>query len=279
MLRLTAIGLFLFLCGSWAPFALAHYNMLFPEIASVKRGDAVTFVYRWGHPFEHQMFNAPAPESVFVLSPDGKKTDLTKTLEKVAEEGTDKKPVTAFRFRLTPEERGDFIFVLNTPPIWMEEEQELWQDTVKVVLHVQAQRGWDTPTGQELEVTPLTRPYGMESGMVFQAQVEEKKPSAEARPGNVFRTPASPVAGIPVEVERFNPSPPLELPPDEHITRTAKTDPNGVVTCSLMEPGWWGITAQRTLGTREHDGKSYPVRQRATLWVFVDEKVTGKSAP
>ena len=66
------------------------------------------------------------------------------------------------------------------------------------------------------------------------------------------------------------------MPADEHITRTAKTDPNGVVTCTLTEPGWWCITAQRDGGKKERDGKSYPVKQRATMWVFVDEKMDVK---
>jgi len=62
------------------------------------------------------------------------------------------------------------------------------------------------------------------------------------------------------------------LPPDEQITRAVKTDPTGVATCTLTEPGWWSVTAHRDGGAREHGGKKYPVRQRATLWVFVDEK-------
>ncbi len=79
-----------------------------------------------------------------------------------------------------------------------------------------------------------------------------------------------------MEIERYNPTPPKELPPDEHITRTVKTDPSGVATCTLTEPGWWCLTAQRDAGKMEHNRKSYPVRQRTTLWVFVDEKPQGK---
>ena len=41
----------------------AHYNMLVPETAAAKRGDTVTFTYLWGHPFEHQLFDAPSPKS------------------------------------------------------------------------------------------------------------------------------------------------------------------------------------------------------------------------
>jgi cobalt/nickel transport protein len=242
----------------WASAAWAHFNMLFPESASVKRGEQVLFVYQWGHPFEHELFNAPAPQSLAMLSPDGKRTDLVKTLEQIAEPT----PATRYQFRFKPEQRGDFVFVLTTPPIWMKEDEEFLQDTVKVVLHVQAQKGWDASAGQAFEMVPLTRPYGLQPGMAFQAQALLE---------------GKPLGGALVEIERYNRARPAALPPDEQITRTAKTDPGGVVTCTLTEPGWWCITAHRDGGVKEHEGKSYPVRQRSTLWVFVDEKVVPKS--
>lgn len=233
--------------------ARAHYNMLLPQPPAVKRGEAVTVVYQWGHPFEHQLFDAPLPQDVAVHAPNGEKIDLIKAL---AKNHATQQPMT-YSLRFTPDQRGDYLFILNTPPIWMEEDQEFLQDTVKTVLHVQAQNGWDRVAGQPFEMTPLTRPYGLQPGLVFQAQVLA---------GN------KPLSGGIVEVEHYNPAVPKELPADEQITRAAKTDPNGVVTCTLAEPGWWCLTAQRDGGKLEHNGKTYPVRQRTTLWVWVDEK-------
>jgi uncharacterized GH25 family protein len=263
-----AIFLALLSAGLLSDPVQAHFNMLLPETSSVKKGNQVTLVYQWGHPFEHQLFDAPAPQSVFVFAPDGKKTDLTKTLTPITLPGADNKMVTAYRFRFTPEQRGDYTFVLNTPPIWMDEDQEFLQDTVKVVLHVQAQKGWDAVTGQDFEMVSLTRPYGLLPGMVFQAKVNDK---ARADLGGKAGS------DLLVEVERYNPTPPKELPPDEFITRTAKTDPNGVATCTLTEAGWWSITAQKQSGKKERNGNTYPVRQRTTLWVFVDEKPSAKA--
>jgi uncharacterized GH25 family protein len=182
------------------------------------------------------------------------------------------KGVTAYRLRFTPEQRGDYTLVLTTPPIWMEEDQEFLQDSVKVVLHVQAQNGWDRTAGPSretgLELVPLTRPYGLQPGTVFQAQALA---GAGKRP--------TPLAGALVEVERYNRMPPRSLPPDEQITRTAKTDPNGVATCTLPEAGWWAITVQqRGQAQAEHDGKPFPVRRRATLWVYVEDKVAPEPA-
>ncbi len=109
--------------------------------------------------------------------------------------------MTGYRFAFTPEQRGDYVFVLKAPPIFLEEEAEFVQDVVKVIYHVQAQKGWDAPVGAAgLQWTPLTRPYGLEPGMFFQAQTT---PWALA------------------EVERYNTMPPKTLPPDEHITRGA----------------------------------------------------------
>jgi cobalt/nickel transport protein len=240
-----------------------HFNMLFPKAASSKRGSAVEFVYQWGHPFEHQLFDAPQPESLFVLAPGGRKTNLLTTLEKTSVAGSEGKRVNAYRFQFTPEQRGDYIFVLKTPPIWMDEEGEFFQDIVKVVLHVQAQKGWDSSVGEVFEVVPLTRPYGLQPGMVFQAQVESRPPGRES---------TAPPLTHPIEIERYSPKPPKELPPDEQVTRTARADKNGVVTGTLTDPGWWCLTAARQGGVREHDGKGFPVLQRTTLWVYVDEK-------
>jgi cobalt/nickel transport protein len=239
--------------------------MLLPDKPSVKKGETVTFTYQWGHPFEHELFDAPTPERLVGLAPDGKKNDLTKSLEKIAiSAGADKK-VTAYRFKFTPEQRGDYVFLLQTPLIWMEEEGKYLEDTVKVVLHVQAQKGWDAKSEGEFELLPLTRPYGLQPGMVFQARLSI--PPDDVRIKTVTN---------PVEFERYNPSTPASLPPDEQITRTAKPDPNGTVTATLTEAGWWCVTAGSDTGQISRDGKRVGKTLRTTLWVFVDEKASKK---
>src|SRR5262249_53252804 len=144
--------------------ASAHFPMLLPAAASAKRGEPIAFVYQWGHPFEHQLFNAPTPQAVLTISPEGKKTDLANMLEAISTPTCAQKEVSAARLRFTPAERGDYVFALDCPPVWMEEDQEFLHDSVKVILHVQAQRGWDRSTGQSFELLPLTRPYGLQPG-------------------------------------------------------------------------------------------------------------------
>jgi len=246
-----------------------HYTMLLPETPSARRGVPVTLIYQWGHPFEHQLFDAPPPARVAVFGPDGKANDLTAGMEKVKVVAGEDKGVTAYRLRFTPEQRGDYTIVLSTPPMWMEEDKEFLQDNVQVVVHVQAQKAWDVNTGQRFKLVPLTRPYGLQAGTVFQAQVQAPPLAAVPGPGGPT-WPLRPLAGSLVEVEHYNPRPPKRLPPDEQITRTCKTDPSGVVTCTLAEPGWWCITAQRPGPAQVRAGKRYQTKERATLWVFVE---------
>jgi uncharacterized GH25 family protein len=236
--------------------------MLLPQSASAKKGETVTITYQWGHPFEHQLFDAPQPENLLVLLPDGKRIDLTDNLVKTTSKAGDKE-ATAYQLRFTPQERGDHVFVLRTPPIWMEEDGEFLQDTVKMVLHVQAQKGWDAVLG-DFELVPLTRPYGLRAGMVFQVEMPPARRASKGESNTCLR------GGL-VEIERYNAVPPKKLPPDEEITRTVRLDANGVATTTLDEAGWWCLTVARPQGTRKREGKSYPLRRRATFWVFVNE--------
>ena len=250
--------------AAFAVSAQAHFNMLLPQSASVKKGEEVVFTYQWGHPYEHELFDAPAPQDVQVLAPDGMTTtDLTKSLKKVALQARQGKTVAAYRFAFTPEQRGDYVVLLRTPPIWMETDGEFLQDNVKVVLHVQAQKGWDGAFRTELELTPLTRPYGLEPGIAFQAKLGAG-------------IPVKPVAGSLVEIEHYHAAAPKDIPSDEFCTRTAKTDGSGAVTATLTDAGWWCLAAAAEAGKKEHDGKSYPIRQRSILWVWVDPGVADK---
>ncbi len=229
-----------------------HYHMLFPASPATKKGESVQLTFQFGHPFEHELFDAGKPHSLVVRAPDGTRTDLLALLQPIELPGPEGKKVRGFQLRFTPDQRGDYVFVARTEPVWMAEDREFLEDTVKVVLHVQAQKGWDGQITPPLEMTPLTRPYGLLPGMVFQVQTPQPR--------------------LLVEVERYNPHRPKELPPDELITRTVKADPSGVATTTLTEPGWWGLTSIREGGKGEREGKEHPLRQRSTLWVYVQEK-------
>ncbi len=234
----------------------AHYHILLPDRPSAKTDEAVTFTYQFGHPFEHQLFDTERPAELYAIFPDGTKSDLSAKMEKVSVDGADGKKVIGYKFSFTPQKRGDYTFVAVSSEVKVEGEPLPLRDAAKVVLHVQTQNGWDRkvlgPGTAAVELAPLSRPYGLTAGAAFQVEADE--------PADGDRKP---IPGVAVEVERYNTTPPKELPPDEQITRTARTSRAGDAVVTLTEPGWWGVTA-----VRDRD----KVRHRCTVWVSVDGK-------
>jgi cobalt/nickel transport protein len=265
VMRRIGFALFMLLFASAASYG--HYNMLLPDKPWAEKGEKVTFTYQFGHPFEHELFDAPEPKLVVAILPDYATKSFEK-LTKISVRGADKKDVTAYRFTYEPAVRGDHTLVLLTPPIWMPEGKHFVQDTVKIVLHVQTQKNWDAGltrefSGTKLMIKPLTRPYGLYAGMVFQGHV-----------GPPFNPTFEGYRNVEVEIERYHPQPVKKLPPDELITFKTKTDVNGSFTFSFPESGWWCCTAARQEKDRTwKDGANEgPLRERATLWIHVDEK-------
>ncbi len=243
----------------------AHYNMLLPSKPWAEKGEKVTFTYQFGHPFEHELVDAPKPVAIRVFKPSGRtdEIDLVKVLSAIKKDGPDGKKVVTWQFDYSPSERGDFTFALKTPVIKHGDDVAV-EDIVRVVLHVQTQNGWDVPYrafDAGLDLWPYTRPYGLLPGMVFKGRVVRLPFKDEFDMSDLNF-----VNGLQVEVEKYNPISPKKLPKDELVTFKTKADPYGFFVTTLPDSGWWGITALTHRG-----GKSKTI-QRATLWVHVDEK-------
>ena len=76
--------------------------------------------------------------------PDGKVEDVKAKLKKVEVAGEGNKKVAAYQLTFKPEKRGDHIVVFTSPAVTIEGEKLPVFDTVKVVLHVQTQNGWES---------------------------------------------------------------------------------------------------------------------------------------
>jgi uncharacterized GH25 family protein len=244
---------------SFAPLdANGHYHMLLPDKSSVKVDEQVSIAYQFGHPFEAELFDAEKPKFAKAYAPDLTSTDLTDSFEKVVVDSTDKKKIVTYRCKYTPKVRGDHVILVQSPPIYLEDQKLFIQDTVRVTLHVQSEKGWNYSYSDKLPFVfvPMTRPYGLRAGTVFQAKTTF----------GVHR----------VEVEKYNAVPPRELPPEEFVTSSLMTDDRGVATCTLPETGWWVLTAEdggRAMElppTIERDGKKVRLIRRASLWVNVE---------
>ena len=91
-----------------------------------------------------------------------------------------------------------------------------------------AEEGWDEEVGLKAEIVPLTRPFGLYAGNVFQGVVKFK---------------GKPVANVDVEVEFWNADKKVTAPNEYFFTQVVKTDKNGVFTFAVPKAGWWGFSA------------------------------------
>ena len=208
----------------------------------------------WGHPYEGIYFDAPNVDEAGVIKPDGTITALSTTqLEVTGVEGK----ANAYKLSFTPDIRGDYIVYADMEAIEVEEEDIIWEDHVKAVIQYKATNAWDQSTGQIIEIIPLVRPYGLEEGFVFVGQA-------------IYD--GEPLAGAPVEIEKYYSvgNAPDPLPDWEAmVTRQATTDPNGVFSFTLDEPGVW-VTAVSKIIPAEHDGE-YDQDIRGILMIPVEE--------
>ncbi|MCL6620955.1 MAG: DUF4198 domain-containing protein [Syntrophobacterales bacterium] len=246
----------------------AHVHVLWPKTPGCygRSGEAAVWTLFWGHPTEMLVDDALPPKA-WVRGPEGRKGPVV-LREIRLQDGERGQNRRAFEAEFTPDGRGDYYLVLESPPVFIPEDKAFCRDWVKGIWHVDVERGWDDTLGLEVEIVPLTRPYGWPAGVAFTGKA-------------VFKN--APLTRAVVEVERLSgfPVPPDRRPRDRFgrensplLNRTAKTDLNGYFTVTLDQPGWWVITVSRTDGTLTREGKTYPVHKRGCLWVHVEEPWT-----
>lgn len=209
----------------------------------------------WGHPYEGLYFDIPAIKEAGLIKPDGTKSILTPSdIEVTDVEGAKSK---AYKLTFTPSEKGDYIIYADMEALEVKEEEIIWEDHVKAIIQYKTTGGWNQSTGQVIEIIPLVRPYGLEEGFVFVGQAFYQGKS---------------LANAPVEIEKYYPigEAPDPLPEWEPmITREATTDPNGVFSFTLDEPGIWVTAVANTIPAQE-EGK-YEKDIRGILMIPVEE--------
>ena len=135
----------------------------------------------------------------------------------------------------------------------MSEDSFIVHYTKVIVNAFGLEAGWDEELGLKTEIVPLTRPYGLYTGNVFQG---------------IVKVNGEPAPFTEVEVEYFNEGGKVKAPADPMITQVVKTDTNGVFTYAMPKTGWWGFAAlNEDENTMTRDGKEYPVEIGAVIWV------------
>ena len=233
------------------PSALsAHFGVILPSDDIVAQSDSrqLSLQVMFVHPFEGHYMDMARPAQFGVLV-QGKKQDLLDSLQeqKIGEFST---WTTSYQVRRP----GDHLFYLEPTPYFEPAEESFIIHYTKVIVNALGmESGWDTEVGLKTEIVPLTRPYGLWAGNVFQGQVKLN---------------GQPVSHAEVEVEYYNDDG-VQAPADAFITQVVKADPNGVFTYAMPRVGWWGYAALSTDDRKllHSDGKEYEVEIGAVLWV------------
>jgi len=240
--------------GALTP-AAAHYQMLIPtdDIVTHKERRAVDLNISFNHPFEGLGVSMEKP-SQFGVWVAGQEIDLLKTLKEIQIKDRMGDVVTAYTTSYTFRKPGDHIFHVTPQPYWDEAEKFFLIQHTKVIVNAFGlEEGWDHELGLNVEIIPLTRPYGLWTGNVFQG---------------IVKVNGAPMPFVRVAVEYYNEKGEVTAPADPFITQAVKTDANGVFTYAMPKSGWWGFAAKgEDNKTLNHKGKAYPVELGAVLWI------------
>ena len=247
-----AIGLFL---GLFHSHALAQLVMIIPSDSMIMQEEdrEVNVTLSYLHPFEGKGMDLAKPSRFGVKNNRWKKS-LVSQLEKADVMGQKGWEVT---YRLA--RSGVYIFYVEQEPLWIPDEGRFISHNAKTVAAVSgSEEGWDERVDLTMEMVPLTRPFGLYTGNVFQGIVIlDKKPLPFAK----------------VEISYYNKNGKAVAPADFMITQVVKADSNGVFTYAAPRAGWWGFMARNTSRKMKRGGDQKKLELRAALWVeFCDWK-------
>jgi cobalt/nickel transport protein len=249
MAILTTMIIMLSFSLSWA-----HFGVIIPSDDIVSKEDKkdITIQIKFMHPFEGHYMNMEIPKAFGVMV-DGKKQDLLQTLKKNVVKG-----FTTWEASYKIKKPGDYVFFVEPAPYWEPAEESFIIHYTKVIVNALGlEKGWDSEVGLKTEIVPLTRPYGLWAGNVFQG---------------IVKVDGKPVPYAEVEVEYYNEGGKVKAPDEPYITQVVKSDANGVFTYAMPKAGWWGFAALNTADFKlKHEGKEYPVEIGAVLWVKTRE--------
>ena len=148
---------------------------------------------------------------------------------------------------------GVYKFFVQPQPYFEPAEEKFISHVPKVIISsFGLEDSWDEPIGLKYEIIPMSKPFALYAGNLFQGKVLHD---------------GKPAINVEVEVELYNEFG-LKAPSDAHITQVVKTDANGVFSFVMNHKGWWGFAALIEEGEIKHkDGKNYPVENGALIWI------------
>ncbi|MCP4722750.1 MAG: DUF4198 domain-containing protein [Desulfobacteraceae bacterium] len=243
ILTLTLVFLFTNNC-------LAHYGMVIPSDNMIMQDEkrVIKLTLSFSHPFENIGMELVKPKDFFVIK-DGKKQNLTGELAPIT--FMDKPAWTA---NFPVKRPGAAAFVMEPVAYWEPAEDcFIIHYTKTIVAAFGDDAGWDEELGLKTEIVPLSKPFGLYAGNLFQG---------------IVKLDGKPVPYAEVEVEFYNQDKTAVAPTDYMITQTIKADQNGVFSYCAPVSGWWGFAALNTSDKKMvHNGEKKDIELGAVIWV------------
>lgn len=240
----------------WTGKALAHFGMVIPSDSMVMQDENRTLVLKasFSHPFEGVGMELIKPEEFGVLA-HGKKQNLLADLKKITIMDH-----TAWGLSYTVKRPGVYMFYMTPKPYWEPAEDcFIIHYTKTVVTAFGDDEGWDSEVGLKTEIVPLSKPFGLYTGNLFQG---------------IVKLDGKPVPYAMVEVEYYNKNGTVKAPNDYMVAQTIKSDKNGVFSYAAPKAGWWGFAALNQADFKlKQAGEEKAVELGAVIWVrFHDMK-------
>lgn len=240
-----------------ASAAGAHYGMIIPSdnMLSQDEGRSVDLTLSFSHPFEGLGMVLGTPEE-FTVTHEGETTSLLDTLEET-QVMDDAGFATEYRF----ERPGTHVFAMTPKPYWEPEEDAFITHFTKTYVSAYGDdAGWDAELGLKTEIVPLSKPFALWAGNVFQG---------------IVKLDGEPVPYAEVEVEYYNEDGSAAAPSDLMITQTVKADSEGVFTYAAPTSGWWGFAALNTAEEpMQYEGEDKAHELGAVIWVHFEPWAT-----
>ncbi|MEJ2731681.1 MAG: DUF4198 domain-containing protein [Deltaproteobacteria bacterium] len=228
----------------------AHFGMLIPSDTMVMQEDnrTITVTLSFSHPFEMEGMDMAKPKTFYVFA-GGKKQDLRGALQQkqVMEH-------SAWQAVYPVKRPGVYVFCMEPEPYWEPAEDSFIIHYTKTVIAAFGDaEGWDAEIGLKTEIVPLSRPFGLYAGNIFQG---------------IVKLDGKPVPFAEVEVEYYNVDKAYSAPSAYMVTQPIKADANGVFTYAAPAAGWWGFAALNSADFKlSHQGQEKDVELGAVIWV------------
>ena len=234
--------------------ASAHFGMLIPSANMVMPADnrTITLQLSFSHPFEMIGMALVKPKKFTVIA-SGKRADLLDRLQP-----TQVMDQSGWEASYRIKRPGAYLFCMQPQPYWEPAEDVfIIHYTKTVVAAFGDDEGWDAEIGLKTEIVPLSRPFGLYAGNLFQG---------------IVKLDGKPVPYAAVEIEYYNRDKKTAAPTAYMVTQSIKADGNGVFAYAVPGAGWWGFAAlnEADFTLQLESGEEKEVELGAVLWVHFE---------